>query len=438
MALMPEAKLELVRRLVAGAPDAAVRSLDAALSGVGAGDLADVRDLVRREKNERGLRTAVLHPLLGTNRGVLSEPFRFTPGTSAFVWDALGRRRPELLAEAREFQASRRVHDPEPPVFDELCVVAAELEEVATGLGSEAVLSLRFAPWIRSALSRAPAWLGRADPEQAAALRLILKDAAQVVEDGAPRFLNLLSTHFEQPGLLLRFVSAALGRPNDNYLASSELAGLGEALLAKLGTAVEQVKTFAPSQGLEAARGAGACVETACALAQEFEHSLDLARNGPWGARVAEQKRALAVAVEARLREVDEAVRTALPTQPVRLLGRMSRNAPRIDVPPPEAAAQRARALLTFVAAVRASGSNGGFGALHAKTSAAAAERLAGYADEVLAALNAFEAPDEAVAFEHLELTADLLDLIDDPKTAQVVRRRAGVAGSLGASQASA
>lgn len=248
MSGVPQSKLELVRRLLAGAPDGAVRSLETALAGA-SGDLSAIRDLVRHEKNDRALRSAVFSPLLGKGPGVLPDAYRFTSTAAAQAWSALARDRGELLEAAREAQADRRVTDPDPAVFDDLCLAAADLAETAAApLGPDAALALRFAPLVRGALDRSGAWLGRADAEQAAALRLLLKDAASLTEDGAPRFLNLVSTHLEPPALLLRFVSAALGRPNDNYLASSELAALGEALLDALDAAVDRVRRFMPSQ----------------------------------------------------------------------------------------------------------------------------------------------------------------------------------------------
>jgi hypothetical protein len=442
MSAIPEAKLELVRRVVGAAPDAAVRSLAAALASASGGGLAEVRDLVREEASERALRRAVLMPVLGTGAAVTMPVARFGGAHLGVVWNAVRRREPELLAQARDRYEALRPGDQVPLAFDEVCLAAASAVRddpaLAAALPADAAACLETAPLVRRALSRSGAWIGRPNPEEAAALRLILKDAAALAEDGVPRTLNLLATHLDEPCLVLRFISAALERPNDNYLASSELAGFGEALLTEISTGIEQVRSFNPALGPEAAKTAGQQVQTACDRIQEFETSLDLGRDGPWGKQVAELRRTLAAAVESRLRDVETAVHAALPTQTVRVAGRMTRSAPKLDAALDDARVDRARTLMLFLDGVRAAGVAGGFGSLRAKTAAKVAERLIGYADEALAAVNAFEVADEALALDHVALAAEFLVLADDQRAAQTVRRRAGVAGSLGLSRDSA
>lgn len=442
MSAIPDAKLGLVRRLVETAPDSAVRSLVAALAGATDGGLSIVRDLVRDEAAQRALRAAVLMPVLGAGRTVTMEVARFDAARLGRVWAAVRRRDPELSARVRDSYDALRPGDPAPLVFDELCLAAAaavrDEPEFAASLDQDAAHCLEAAPLVRRALGKASAWIGRPDPSEAAALRLILKDAAALAEDGVPRMLNLLATHLDEPSLVLRFISAALERPADNYLASSELAGFGEALLTEIAAGIDRVRAFNPALGPDAAKAAGQEVQTACERIQEFETSLELGRDGPWGKRVADLRRTLAAAVEARLRDVEDAVSVALPTQTVRVAGRMTRSAPKLDGALDALRVERARTLLLFLDGVRAAGVAGGFGSLRAKTAAKVAERLIGYADEALASVNAGEAPDEALALDHVELAAEFLVLADDQRAAQTVRRRAGVAGSPGPSRETA
>lgn len=441
MSVIAASKLKAVRILIATAPDSAVRSLRMAMAGAG-GDLSQVRDMVEAEVAEREFAATVFAPVCGRGQGLLHRPVRFEAPQRRKLIELVRESEPALVSDAARALSEMRAGDPAPAELDAICLAAAaalrERPEEAAGLDPDAAPCLDMAPLVRSALERAPVWLGRAHPEHAAALRLMMRDAAQLAEDGVPRFLNLLSTHLEDAGQILRFISAALGRPNDNYLAESELAVFGEAALAAVDARIEMLKGFTSDQGPEAARRAGLEVNAACALMFELEACFELGRDGPWGLRVAAQKRAVAAAVEARLRDVGDAVGRALPMQTVRVVGRMTRSAPKLDERPPEQATRRAYTLATFLDAVRASGAEGGFGALRAKTAALVVERVSAFADETIAAMNAFEAPDEALALELLETAAQFLVLADDAKAAAVVRRRAQHAGASGVSQQSA
>ncbi|MFX8731486.1 hypothetical protein ABTM48_19865, partial [Acinetobacter baumannii] len=89
-------------------------------------------------------------------------------------------------------------------------------------------------------------------------------------------------------------ISAAIDRPSDRYLASSELAHLGEGLLNDVDERIAAVKAFDPMSGCASAAAAAESVATAGQTVGEFEEWLSLAKDGPWGQRIANQKRALA------------------------------------------------------------------------------------------------------------------------------------------------
>lgn len=442
MAGLSEAKLKAVRMLVQSAPDSAIRSLTSALAAAADPGLATVRDMLRDEAVARRTRAAVFHPVSGLFEPGPYGPARFPAGTAALLWRLLAERVPDAVREASVALAELRAGDPSPAVFDALCAEAAELvterPEVFGETAADLTRALASVPLIRRVTDRMPKWLGRADEDDSVALRLVFKDAAAIAEDGVPFLLDILRTRMAEPRHLLRLVSVALERPSDSYLAESELADLGVALLDDVDEHIEQVKRFDPTGGAAAGRDAGREAQAACAVLQEFEETVELGRDGPWGRRVAAQKRALAQAVETRLREIDHAIQTALPLQTVRIVGRMSRGAPRMSEPPDAEAVARTRGLLSFLDSVRSCAAYGGFGSLRAKAAEKAAERLATYADEAVAAINAFETEDEDLARVYVELAAEFLGLAEDPKTAQIVRRRAAVAGSLAPSQQSA
>jgi hypothetical protein len=294
----------------------------------------------------------------------------------------------------------------------------------------ELVLYLGVAPIARQALMHLQGWVTRLTEERAAVLKLAFKDAASVAPDGVPRLLDILFGHLPEPALVLRLVAAATDRAGDRYLAESELAGFGERLLKAVEARLDRIKSFDPDAGPAGARRVADDVAFVCAVLAEFELSVDLSREGPWGKRVAAARATVAAAMEGRLRDVEDAVSAALPVQHVRVAGRTSRGAPNVSTGPDPRAVQRAHAMVSLLDAVQASAGVGGYGSLRNSVADKLAERLETYADEVVHLLNHSEAPDEARARAYLEVAAQFLGLARDAKAAQVVRRRAAVAGS--------
>jgi hypothetical protein len=267
--------------------------------------------------------------------------------------------------------------------------------------------------------------------DRTAALKIALRDASAAMPDGAPRLLELFQAHLPEPQLLLRIISVATDRASDRYLAESELAVFGDRLLEDVERRVEQVRTFEPARITAEARNLGEDVTRACSVLAEFDRSFEITRDGPWGRRVTGARRKLAANVEARLRDIEQAMARALPTQRVRTAGRMTRSAPCLDHSPDASAVAQAQGLFAFLEATRAAAQVGGYGALRAQIVEKLRERLSDYVDEVLHELPSRAAADQARGQAFLELAAEFLERADDPKSAQLVRRRAAAAAAI-------
>lgn len=435
------AKLDSIRMLIGMAPDQALASLSIALAGADA-QLAPVAEIIEREQSVRRMSAVVfspIMPLLNARLDGLPAP-RFSRPLLKDLWRTLMEQRPEMMQALTQAVEDWDPHDPSPPILDELCVEAADLAEKGASLefrgrdaGDEArelAIFLRLCPLARGALARLGDWLGRATEERAAVLRLIFKDATAVIDDAAPRLMEILLAHLPEAALIMRPISLITERAGDRYLASSELAGFGERLLDRVEALVERLKSFDTGGGEAAAHAAAADVGTAGAILDEIEHSIDLARDGPWGKRVASARKSMAAMIESRLRECQRAVEQALPMQAVRLTGRMTRPSPRVAMPPDPRFVEPAKALMLLLGETRAAAATGGFGALRAQVAEALSDFLEVYADELVHLLNAGEAPDPVIALEYLELAAVFLSQAENDKAAQIVRRRAAVAGS--------
>jgi len=436
MAGPSQVQLSALKALFGSVPDPILLSLERLLGDSGP-SMTLVRDMVGEERADRGLRDLVFGPLSPLFQPRERGP-SFPQRLGVSLWSALKTCEPQLVADAVEQTRYHHADDATPPVLDDLCVRAARMlregqAPVRAGDGAMAddlAAYFDLAPLARTALPRLSDWLGRVSEERSATLRIALKDASALMSDGAPRLLELFMLHLPGPQLILRIISVGTERANDRYLDASELAGFGRRLLDDVENRIEHVRTFAPNGAVAVARGLGEDVSGACTVLSEFERSVELTRDGPWGLRVTAARRKLAANVESRLRDLEGAMGQALPMQKVRLAGRMTRAAPNLDRDPDAGAVGYAQGLFALLEATRASAQVGGYGALHAQVSKRLRERLADYADDVVLAINAGEVSDEARARAYLELAAELLEHADDAKGAQLVRRRAAAAGA--------
>jgi hypothetical protein len=436
-----------VRQLIEQAPDAIMRTLESALAFSARQDrsLAPVQDMIGQEILDRRTRGLIFGPLVP-----LCEPPRDTlPRTSfprnslAATWRALKIIAPQDTATAVRTFATLRGDDEFPEIFDVLCRRAAKairgrepaflpLIEMLDAHGKDATRlfahSLALVPLARRALERLPVWARTLSGEHAAAIRLAFRDAVAIGDDAGPPFMEILFGHLEEPHQVLRLISLVMDRPSDRYLAGSELASFGERLLVDIDRRIEQVRRFDPSRGLEGGVALADSITVATAIIHEFEQWLAIARQGPWGSRLASHKRALAMAVEARLREVETAVGLALPAQPVRSSNKKLRGPPKISADPDAELVVRAQGYLAFLCETRTTAGYGGFGAVRAKVVEALDPRIDQYAEDLLELLHNGEGGPVERVKAYLEITAEFLGLVRDPKAAEIIRRRTAVA----------
>jgi hypothetical protein len=428
-----------VQRLVQTAPDALLTRLNAALSAARSSDpvFAPVSDLARAESDGRRARDIVLEPLKPLADASLAPPrlALLTLKDIARLWRLMGTIAPDDLEIAARTALSLRVDDPTPPLFDELCLAAAAALSDPEARGDVAAWSeperrrlaklLTMTPVLRAALPKLSGWVRNLTGEQMAAVRLAFKDATVADEDAGPLFMDALLIYIEEPYQILRLISAVMDRPSDRYLASSELAALGGRLLDDIDRRVQAVRRFEPGRGFEGGAAEAASVLSASNTIREFEKWLTLAKDGPWGSRIAAQKLGLAQSVEARLREVEAAVAGALPLQPSRTPGG---RAPRIDGYPDDGLVRRAEGLLAFLDETRSAAANAGFGSLRAKVIESLEGRMDIYVQDLVERLHANEGTDGEWVRAYLDIAADFCGMIKGPQAAQIVRRRAAAA----------
>jgi len=446
MGALSKDRAGIVRALIEAAPDSAIRSLELALGGeISGGSLSAVKAIVDNEVLDRAVRDTVLDPIvpLFSERTDGFNQLFFPRAALGRVWRALKAARPAECAAAAAEPLRRPDGELPPPIYDELCEMAAghlrakdpefaPVLELLSGFrantDAELAACLELSPLAREGLRQLQGWLARMTDERRAAARLMYKDAVTLSEDAGPRLMEILFARLAEPWTILRVMSAVMLKPDDRYAASSELADFGARLLSKVDQCLEQLKAFDYDGGSAAGEDASRTLQLAGAIAAEFEQSLTMTRDGPWGERLAKQKQALAALAEGHLRKVEKAVSEALPMQPVRVGGRSVRTEPRLDTPPVSAAVERAKALLTFFAGVRTAATQGGYGTARAKVGEDVAHNLDAYVEELLATLRSPDKADMEIAAQFLETAADFSAMVHDDQTAQIIRRRAAAA----------
>lgn len=441
MASSPADRLGLVRTLIASAPDSAVRSLELALRGEGAGEaLSSIRTLVRDELADRSIRDAVVGPMLPlfTPRADGFGQALFPAGALSRLWRALKQAEPQLVALAASSDADAATWAP-----DELCRAAVRdlrepraetadlvrfLEEFRPGSSLLLASYLELTPLAREAVRRLPSWLRSMTNDHVAAVRLLFKDADAIATDGSPRLMEMLMGQLREPWTILRVISAITGRASDRYLSVSELSDFCERVLTDVDCQVAAAKAFDLDAGAEAGVVAARAVGSAIVQIIEFEECLDLAKDGPWGQRVLKQKAAISGMAETCLKKCPKLLAECLPVQPVRIGGVVTRAEPRLDSPPDPRLVRRAQAGLAFYANVRSSAALGGFGSVRHKAGEEMNHRLNSYVEDLLGLMHLGDPSHEAHARAFVDVTAELMALAYDEETARIVRRRAAAA----------
>lgn len=441
MGALPERKIEIVRALVAAAPDHAVNSLCQALSGSPMeGPLGEVRALVEAEAGERQRRNATFQPVYPLFGGppVPGRP-NFPRRVLGLLWGALVTAEPDAMAVLRmeiEDEADARA------IFEAqeaLCARAASglrsRETPAFAAAADAcdatllAACLELSLVVRRSLQRMPAWLAQRTPETAAAARLAYKDAVDIADDATPRFFHMLSAHLDQPWMILRIISSVMDKPNERYLHDSELASFAEVVLEEVDQALKAVAAFRGANGSAAAREMARRCELAVQQIIEIEANVELSRETGWGRRLHKQRAALAGSIEARMREAEKAVLESLPLQSGR-----GKRGPRLDGPPPPITVDEALTLLTLADGLHSAANYGGFSASRNRMVEKVGEHLDLYLEEALMALRGDADP--ALVRAYLDCTADFARLVRGEKAAELIRRRTQTA--LGADAAAA
>jgi hypothetical protein len=446
MVALSERKIEIVRTLVAGAPDKIVTGLHQALSDAG-GDtpLASVRRLVEQEVGDRRLRNAILQPIVPmcVGDGKSEHGLVFPAYVLPLMWKGLKMVAPREVEVAAKALFDYRPGESSPAPLDAVVAVAAKqlrakergefrlasdlCDQARENGGAALAACLDIAPVVRRAALRLSEWSSHFGEETTAAARLAYRDACNISDDAGPRYFEMLAAQMPEPWQVLRIISAVMERPSERFLAESELGAFAERVMADIDDELRQVAALDVDGGQPAAAEVARVIELITLQVAELESNIDLDREHGWGRRLYKQKNSLASVVEGRIRDAEKHVTMSLPTQPPKMK-RLRRSIPRLSIPPDEKLVRRATTLLHFAREIRGSANYGGFASARGKMLEKVGDLLDHYVEEVLDLIKTGDAESEEVARQFLAVMAEYSRLVRDDKAAELVRRRAAAA----------
>jgi len=438
---LSESQTTFLRSVFSAAPDAAVSSLQKALSTeVHHGAMARVVGLVAEEAADRRVRAAVFGPVMALCRPTKSRALRFPSRTIPLLWTALRETYRDEVALAESACLRDEVRNAE--IYDRLCYIAADslrtgeaaftpAIEILAASGptvvEEFAAFLDLAALAREGLAKLPEWIGRLNEERAAAARIAYKDACAHSDDAGPRYFEILYANLSEPWLILRVLSAVMDHPSDSYVAVSELARFGEYVLEDIDRRLDVFGKFNPDQGREAGLAAGESLHIAAQQIHEFETYIELNHEGPWGRRLIKQRQTMAGLAELRYGQIEKALDQAMPLQLVKF-GKGVKGHPKLSLDPDPRLLLRAEGLMGFFDHSRNYASQSGFGAVRAKVAEKLETRMDQYVEDLLEMLHAAEIENLERVRAYLEVSADIMSAARGEKAAQIVRRRANAA----------
>ncbi len=439
---LTESQGKIVRSIVQTVPDAGLGQLTAVLAAqMGEHTMSDVRDIVMVEMRDRKIRSIVFSPIVSlcekNQPGKTRSRFPFELPT--LLWNALVDTAPKLMTQAREMAVRSESEDVLPYIFNQTCDVAlVGLQEknpffqpVIDCLSKSSPDALRdlmgflkLSAVLRDVLIEIPVWVGRMNSDDELSVRLAYRDAVKLTANGPARLFEFIYINLDAPQTILRIISAALDRPSDLSIEGTELIAFGDLLLDQSEALLMSMNDIELGDGASAGIALASAARTIIGTVTEFEESIALSKNGPWGRRVARIKRDISVAFEKLIFQVEVLIPKALPViagaQNLKSLNR----SPNMSLAPDLSAVARLEAVLIFIAQIRPIASASGVGVLRSRIIAETQEFLEYYSNGVLALITDFNKDPEALQ-ARINQIARYVALVHDDETAERLRRRA-------------
>lgn len=279
------------------------------------------------------------------------------------------------------------------------------------------------------ALPSLKAWVGRPDGDQIAELRLLLRDAASISEDGAQTLLEILFAHLTQAPLVLRLVAnASHAAPRESFLSGSELATFVDRLIDAAEARAARIDAYRAGDPVEPLR---ADLEWVAQFLKETDSAVPARAESAWGKRIRRVRLGVSRSLGGQLGRVDQALDRAMPMVRVAAAGPVRREIPDLELPIDPDFREKALVALDLVRVTRSLTGPFGCDGQRLALTADLTARLIAYADLALEEVHAGDAGDGVLAGQRVMMAAEFLERIECETEGRAVRRRVAAAGLL-------
>lgn len=431
MAELTSAHRAALTEVISRCPDHVLTLLETAVADMPGARAEAVRLMMYGEIRDRQRRDRVFRPVLP-----LFQPR--SDGMSGFIlpvslrdrlWQCAKRNEPELLPKLDNDDDLARM------IADRLCQTAASaLRDFGDDVWPEgAVLDRRklarildVAGIARLSLRRLPDWQGRIDAEEAAELKLALRQAAQVGESGPECLMEIYYAHLREGLQILRLAehAAVLGSPSSS-LADGAFSEFVDRVLETLVQKADRTAAFDLSEGPQGVLDFRNRLQWVAAAFKEFEVVVAPRPDTVWARTLRNQKLRLSIDLAERFREADEAVDALLPQEKTTLAGRMTRAVPHLEAPLDDEQVEKARLLVGILSTAHGPAMSIGCETERRQSVEGIIGRISNWSGEALDRLARIELADGGrLARRRLQVMVDLLQLVGAKDAARTVRRR--------------
>ncbi|WP_203294255.1 hypothetical protein [Maricaulis parjimensis] len=379
---------------------------------------------------------APLRPMVGDPAKVPPSRFRFTPEDLSKIWGWMARHLAKDMVET-----AKKCRQPEPdPIWFEFrrtagksltdAIQAAErvpkdmtalLKRFgggeAKGMLVDAASLLTFSEEISASMKTLPDKIPEFDPDLVEQIREMHEKLSEETPEAALWVLLLTIGRLEQPWQIFRVVAKIGNREDDLVVSKTDLAAVGDAILADTGFFAAKLKM--PPQTLEEAKVSANLFDQFVAHSSGMTAEFGIRKAGRWGQVLFSLRAEASSNVEKILNKIPLALDSGLP-EPRR--GRSGRIIP--AQLPSEANIDRAEGLLYFLNRCREHTNAAAIASSHKRVMDIVEKRMAEAGGMLVDLVASSEGQNRTTAQDGLEITARLLDAAGFEEQAGLLRRR--------------
>ncbi|MEG1452427.1 hypothetical protein [Brevundimonas sp.] len=437
MAELTPAHRVALGEVITRSPDHVLSLLESAVADMAGSRAEAVRLMMAEEIRDRLRRDQVLRPLLPLFRERVDgmQGFVLPVRLRDDLWRAAKRNEPELLPKLDYDDDLARM------IADRLCQTAASALRDHGGkiwpggtVESRQKLAriLDVAGIARTSVKRLPDWQGRIDAEEAAELKLALRQAQAVGEDGPDCLMEIYYAHLREGLQVLRLAehAAVLASPSSS-LSQGTFSEFVDRVMAALVDKADFIVAFDLSEGPQGVLALRDQLHWLATALKEFEVVVVPRADSVWARTLRHQKLRLSMSLVERFKQADEAVDVLLPQEKTTLAGRMTRAVPHLSAPLDDERVEQARLLVGILSTTHGPAAAMGCESERRQTVEGIVGRISNWSGEALDLLNKNDVTDGGrLARRRLQVMVDLLQLAGAKDAARTVRRRLASLGA--------